>query len=101
LFSYFFPFAGEVIRINKQKFGNQEKFDREVFAAVQRRIKKVTPLLLLDVTEAWRPFWVSEFELDKKLKFDHGCRGKPQTKENIYDQSYSHHQRHLFRRKFT
>jgi len=85
LFSYFFPFAGEVIRINKQKFGNQEKFDLKVFAGVQRRIKKVTPLLLLDVTKARCPFCASEFELDKKLKFDHGCRGNHKRKKTSYD----------------
>jgi hypothetical protein len=34
---------------------SKKKFDREVFAGIPWRIKKVTPLLLLDVTEARRP----------------------------------------------
>lgn len=49
------------------------------------RIKKVTHLLLLDVTEARRRFWSSAFKLDKKFQFDHRMRvqDNPQKKENI------------------
>ena len=68
---------------------------------VQRRIKKVTGLLLLDVTEARRPFWISESKLDKKLQVDDESKINQKGKKTSYDQSYSDHQCHLLRRKFT
>jgi hypothetical protein len=100
---------------SKNLKSKRKKFDRQVFACktlsladsssvandVQRRIKKVTPLLLLDVTEAWRPFWIRESELDKKLKFDDESKINHKRKKTSYDQSYSDHQCHLFRGKFA
>jgi len=42
-------------------------------------------LLLFDVTEPQRPYWISESELDKKLHviMNQRIHGKPQKRENI------------------
>jgi len=66
----------------------------------------VTVLLLLVIKPHQFPIgvhtlWISEFKLDEKNIMNAECRVNHNRKKTSYDQPYSDHQCHLFRRKFT